>query len=159
MVSWWGEDLLAGKSELLAVGTLAPDFIAKDGSGSLVSLKALTANSRVVLVFYPGDNTPVCTKQLCAFRDSYDALASANTVVLGINPAGAGKHSDFSTKYKFQFPLVVDESGAIAASYGCRAIFGLIKRSVYVVDVGGKILYAERGNPPVAEILAQLGTV
>ena len=137
----------------LKPGDTAPDFTARASDGAVINLAALTKNSRVVLVFYPGDNTPVCTSQLCAFRDSMSDLKSLDCTVLGVNPAGESKHSAFISKYNFPFPLVVDERGEIARRYGCRAMFGLIVRTVFVIDTNGKVIYAKRGNPPVKEIV------
>lgn len=136
--------------------SMGPDFTAKTNTDATVTLSEMCCDSRVVLVFYPGDDTMVCTKQLCAFRDSMSDLAALNCVVLGINPAGQAKHAAFVGKYNFPFPLIVDEGGSIARLYGCRAVFGIVVRTVYVIDKDRTILYAKRGNPPVSEIIDSL---
>ena len=140
----------------LKVGDTAPDFTAKTGDGTTVTLSVLCTNSRVVLVFYPGDDTPVCTRQLCALRDSMADLRSADCTVLGINPASDAKHKKFGEKYSFPFPLVVDAGGEIAKAYGCKGFVGIVNRTVFVVGKDRKLIYATRGNPPVTDILSIL---
>jgi len=141
------------RSNLILVGQQAPDFTAPLSDGTSVSLSALRGERRVVLVFYPGDNTSVCTAQLCALRDAWSHFQACDTLVFGVNPAGAEKHARFAAKHIFPFPLIADTRGRIAAEYGCRMMFGLVKRTVYVVDRQGLIIYARRGNPPPTEIL------
>src|SRR5574341_1287859 len=90
--------------EPLAVGTPAPDFTLRDDSGAAVQLSALRGQS-VVLVFYPGDDTPTCRKQLCEFRDRWDAARARNTLVFGVNPWGAPSHAKFRARHALPFPL------------------------------------------------------
>ena len=139
--------------DLLQEGAKAPEFDAVDDRGNPVSLKSLLANGAAVLVFYPGDNTPVCTAQLCAFRDSYADLTAMGVTVAGVNPAGAAKHRSFAERQGFPFPLIADIGGGISKSYGCRALFGLTKRTVYAISEDGVICYARRGNPTPNEII------
>ena len=119
-------------------------------------LSDLRGRQRIVLIFYPGDNTPVCTAQLCALRDHWEELQSAETAVFGINPAGTERHARFAERHRLPFPLIADIGGRIAAQYGCRALFGLIRRTVFIIDHSGRIAYAQRGNPSPAEILHAL---
>lgn len=144
---------LRARSALLPVGTLAPDFEAVTDRGETVRLSDWRGRRRVILVFYPGDGTPVCTAQLCALRDHYAALASQDAVVLGVNPATGSRHRRFAERHQFSFPLVVDAGGRIAAAYGCRGLFGWVRRTVYVVDRQGRVVLARRGNPAPAVIL------
>ena len=144
------------RPHLIPVGQQAPDFTASLSDGTSVSLSALRGERRVVLVFYPGDNTPVCTAQLCALRDTWSLFQAHDTVVYGVNPAGAEGHARFAAKHSFPFPLIADADSKIAATYGCRMMFGLVKRTVYVVDRQGTIVYAQRGNPTPVEILQAL---
>lgn len=146
-------DVTQSRSELIPIGDAAPDFTAAGSDGSSVQLSALRGRKRVVLVFYPGDNTPVCTAQLCAFRDSWEALQAEDTVVYGINPAGEAKHARFAERQQFPFPLLADEGGKIAALYGCRGLFGFVKRTVYGIDEEGRVVFAQRGNPPPLDVL------
>jgi len=136
----------------LSVGTKAPEFSAKDENGNLVSLSALKGRN-VVVVFYPGDDTAVCTKQLCEFRDSWASVTSKNTVVFGVNPAQAGRHDKFRKKYSLPFPLLVDEGQKIAQAYNSSFSFAP-RRTVYLIGPDGTIRYARRGKPSPADVLA-----
>jgi peroxiredoxin Q/BCP len=136
----------------LAVGDAAPDFSAPDQDGNIVSLKALRGRN-VILVFYPADDTAVCTKQLCEFRDSWASVSSKNAVVFGVNPAQPGKHDKFRKKYNLSFPLLVDESQKIAKAYHSSFSFAP-RRTVYLIGTDGLIRFAGRGKPSPSEVLA-----
>jgi len=138
-------------SDPLPVGSQAPDFSLPDDSGATVSLASLHGNN-VVLVFYPGDDTPTCTKQLCEFRDRWDQAKERNVAVYGVNPQGSGRHSRFRAKYKFPFPLLVDKGQQVGALYHANGL--IVKRTVYLIGPGGTILYARRGKPAPEEVLA-----
>ncbi|GDX41210.1 peroxiredoxin [Armatimonadota bacterium] len=142
------------------IGDVAPDFSATTHDGTPVRLSDFRGKQNVVLVFYPGDSTPTCTSQLCAFRDSWESLQQEDATILGINPFSAESHTRFVKHYQFPFPLVVDKGSEIAKAYGRAALFGmLIKRAVYIIDKAGKIAYAQPGNPPPNEVLAILQTL
>jgi peroxiredoxin Q/BCP len=147
---------MGSKADLVSIGQPAPDFTTITSDGSTVHLSALQRHKRVVLVFYPGDYTPVCTAQLCSFRDNWEALQAEDAVVYGINPAPREKHAGFAAQNSLPFPLIVDSDGEIARRYGCRALFGIVKRTVYVVDGRGRVVWAERGNPSPLVILQVL---
>ncbi len=138
---------------------MAPDISVMDADGQAVRLSDFRGKQRVVLVFYPSDNTPICTAQLCAFRDDWNAFEKEHTAVFGVNPANAQRHRQFADKHKFPFPLLVDSGGKLAAAFGCRALFGIIRRTVYAIDKHGRVIYAKRGNPAPGEILAALQNV
>jgi peroxiredoxin Q/BCP len=136
----------------LTVGTPAPDFTASDQDGKRVSLASLRGRN-VVLVFYPADDTAVCTKQLCEFRDSWAAVASKNAVVFGVNPAQPDRHEKFRKKFNLPFPLLVDEGQKIARAYNSAFSFAP-RRTVYLIGPDGVIRYANRGKPSPSEVLA-----
>jgi len=138
-------------SEPLRVGDDAPDFTLRDQDGKTVSLAGLRGKN-VVLVFYPADETLVCTKQLCEFRDNWQEAKQKNTVVFGVNPAGAEKHAAFRSHHQFPFPLLVDSGQQVASLYHANGL--IVKRTVYLVGKTGKIRYARRGKPDPAEVLA-----
>jgi len=138
-------------SDPLAVGSAAPDFSAADDSGRTVTLKGLRGKF-VVLVFYPGDDTPGCTKQLCDFRDNWSAAKARDVEVFGVNPQSAGKHAKFRDKFNFPFPLLVDDGRKIAQAYNASGL--IVKRTVYLIGRDGAILFAKRGMPSPAEVLA-----
>jgi len=139
-------------SSPLAVGTVAPDFSVPDQDGNRVTLSALR-DKNVILVFYPADDTSVCTKQLCEFRDNWAGVTAKNAVVFGVNPARSRAHQKFREKYQFPFPLLIDEHQKIAKSYESSGWLGP-KRTVYLIGPDGKIRYAKRGKPSPAEVLA-----
>lgn len=136
----------------LPVGTPAPDFSVSDQDGSRVTLSALRGKN-VVLVFYPADDTSVCTIQLCEFRDHWANAQSRNVVVFGVNPAAGPKHQKFHEKYKFPFPLLIDEGQKIAKLYQADGWFAP-KRTVYLIGPDGTIRYSQRGKPSPEEVLA-----
>ena len=139
-------------SSPLAVGTVAPDFSVPDQDGKRVTLSALR-DKNVILVFYPADDTSVCTKQLCEFRDNWAGVTAKNAVVFGVNPARSRPHQKFREKFQFPFPLLIDEGQKIAKSYKSSGWLGPM-RTVYLIGLDGKIRYAKRGKPSPAEVLA-----
>jgi peroxiredoxin Q/BCP len=141
-----------GDPMLLKIGDRAPDFTLISSNGDTVRLQDFSGKSYVVLIFYPGDETPVCTQQLCAIRDDYQQFADRNAKVFGVNPGSAGSHKKFVAKHGFSFPLLMDEKKKVAKAYGCSG-WPMIKRTVYVIDMNGKIIYAQRGKPANEEIL------
>jgi len=137
-------------SDPLPVGTLAPDFSLPDDSGGVVKLSALRG-STVVLVFYPGDDTPGCTKQLCQFRDHWSDARARGVEVFGVNPQSAHSHDKFREKFRFPFPLLVDQSQKVAALYHANGL--IVRRTVYRIGPDGVIGFARRGTPRVEEVL------
>lgn len=129
----------------LAVGDPAPDFTLLDGKGNRVCLADLEGK-RVVLYFYPRDNTPGCTKEACAFRDAYSAFQDQDVVVLGVSTDDAKSHEKFTAKFQLPFPLLSDEDGAVAAaydSYGLKKFMGKeymgITRNTFIIGPDGRI--------------------
>ena len=139
-------------SSPLAVGTVAPDFSVPDQDGNRVTLSALR-DKNVILVFYPADDTSVCTKQLCEFRDHWASVTAKNAVVFGVNPARSRAHQKFREKCKFPFPLLIDEGQKIAKAYQADGWF-VPKRTVYLIGPDGNVRYARRGKPSPEEVLA-----
>jgi peroxiredoxin Q/BCP len=138
-------------SSPLAVGTSAPDFSVLDQDGNSVTLSALRGRN-VILVFYPADDTSVCTKQLCEFRDQWAAVKAKNTIVFGVNPAKGPRHEKFRERYQLPFPLLVDAGQKVGKLY--RAAGLVPKRTVYLIGEDGVIRYARRGKPEPGEVLA-----
>ena len=137
-------------SPTLAVGTPAPDFSIPNQDGSRVTLKDFRGRN-VVLVFYPADNTSVCTKQLCEFRDRWDAVQAKNAVVFGVNPGR--RHASFREKHKLPFPLLYDQGQKVGKLYQAAGSF-VPKRTVYLIGPDGVIRYATRGKPAPEDVLA-----
>jgi peroxiredoxin Q/BCP len=143
--------LSAGGDTMLKTGDKAPDFALVSSSGDTVRLSGFSGTHYVVLIFYPGDETPGCTKQLCAVRDDYAEFEAKNAVVFGVNPGDGNSHRKFIKRHNFQFPLLIDEGRKTAKRYGCGGLF--VKRTVYVIDPQGTVIYVKRGMPANTEIL------
>lgn len=140
---------------LLEIGQMAPDFSLISADGDTVRLSEYKGKYYVVLVFYPGDETPGCTKQLCAIRDDYAGFQAKNVRVFGINPGTGTSHKKFIERYSFQFPLLIDENRKVARDFGCDA-WPVVKRTVFVIDREGRVIYAKRGMPTNKDILASI---
>jgi thioredoxin-dependent peroxiredoxin len=140
---------------LLEKGVMAPDFSLVSSDGDTVRLRDFKGKNYTVLIFYPGDETPGCTKQLCAIRDDYTMFQTANIKVLGINPGNLESHKKFISHYSFQFPLLIDENRKVAKEFGCDS-WPVVKRTVFVIDRDGKVIYAKHGMPTNKEILAAI---
>jgi peroxiredoxin Q/BCP len=149
----------------LQAGDEAPDFEARDADGKMWRLRDLRGK-KVILYFYPADDTPGCTREACDFRDSQSQFTKAGYVVLGASPQGADSHGEFSAKYNLNFPLLVDEDMKLAQSYGTAGIFGkfeniplMVQRSTFVIDESGKLeqaLYGVSSRSHVDELKASL---
>ena len=130
-------------------GDQAPDFEAQSDAGETVRLSDFRGR-KVILYFYPKDNTTGCTAQACGFRDSYPAVEEKNAVVLGVSPDSARSHQGFRSKYELPFPLLVDSDHKLAEAYDVwreKSMYGRkymgILRSHFVIDEEGKILDAQ----------------
>jgi peroxiredoxin Q/BCP len=128
----------------LAVGEVAPDFTSTTSTGETISLASYKGKKNVVLFFYPGDFTPVCTKEACGFRDIYDELQSKDTEIIGVSVDSGESHAKFSKAHNLGFPLLSDEDKALATKYGCTkgliaSLIGRVSRTTYVIDKNGKI--------------------
>lgn len=138
----------------LAPGTEAPDFTLPDDSGRPTSLAALRGRP-VVLIFYPGDNTPVCSRQLCEFRDDWERLQAVEAAVVGISPQDEQSHRGFREKRRLPFPLLVDKGQRVAAAYHARGL--IVRRTVYLIGPDGRIIRAWRGRPSPVEVVEACG--
>jgi peroxiredoxin Q/BCP len=131
---------------MLAPGDQAPDFTLPSTSGGEVSLKALRGQ-KVVLYFYPKDNTPGCTTEACDFRDHNGRLAALGAVVLGVSKDSLTSHAKFRDKFHLAFDLLSDADNHVAKAYGAhgqkmmygKPVIGTI-RSTFVIDEHGKVL-------------------
>jgi peroxiredoxin Q/BCP len=129
----------------LKVGDKAPEFSLVASTGETVSLRDL-ADKKVVLYFYPRDDTPGCTKEACSFRDANAQLKAAGVEVLGVSADGLSSHRQFAEKYGLPFPLLADEEKVVANAYGAwgerqvrgRTVVG-VKRMTFLIDEQGTI--------------------
>ena len=99
---------------------------------------------KVVLAFYPGDNTPGCTRQLCSYRDDWSRFEEIGAVLLGISPQDVDSHEKFAQKRNFPFPLLADTDKHVIEAYGVGAPIIGVRRSVFVVDGEGFVRYVDR---------------
>lgn len=136
---------------MLQEGDAAPAFEMQDASGKTWSLADLKGQ-KVILYFYPADDTPGCTAESCDFRDSSADLSEGGYTVLGVSPQGADSHRRFAEKYSLNFPLLIDEDLAAARAFGAYKELGeykdipiRVKRSTFVIDEEGRIEHAEYG--------------
>ena len=136
----------------LPPGTPAPDFSLPDDSGRLITLSALRG-AGVVLVFYPGDSTPGCTRQLCGFRDAWQQAGARGIQIYGVNPQGARSHARFRSQHNLPFPLLVDRGGKVARLYHSGGL--IVRRTVYRIGPDGTVRFARRGAPDPSEVLAE----
>ncbi len=149
----------------LRIGDEAPDFEALTDTGEKVRLSDYRGR-RVVLYFYPKDDTSGCTKQACGFRDNYPVIEERNAVVLGVSPDGQASHQKFKTKFDLPFTLLVDADHAIAEQYGVwgeksmygRSFMGII-RSHFVIDEQGQIADARVKVSPEDSVKLALETL
>ena len=118
----------------------APDFELESDDGGRFRL-ADHAGERLLLVFYPGDNTPVCTAQLCEYRDGIESFANLGVTVIGISSDGLESHQAFRAKHDLPFVLLSDPKLEVAKLYGCKGALGM-KRAVYLIDEQGLVRYA-----------------
>jgi thioredoxin-dependent peroxiredoxin len=125
----------------LAVGTKAPDFNVKDTNGNTVTLAGL-AGKKVVMYFYPKDDTPGCTKQACSFRDNYAVYQEKGIVILGVSKDSEADHQAFTKKFDLPFPLLADVKGDIMTAYDVDG-GGYAKRVTYAIDETGNIVLVD----------------
>jgi len=127
----------------VGVGDRAPEFTLRGTGDASYSLSDYRGRP-VVLVFYPGDDTPVCTKQLNHYNDNIDSFSGVGAQILAISAQDVASKERFSGKHGFTFPLLADPDKAVAARYGTLGPLGFPRRSVFVVDGEGIIRYAHR---------------
>ena len=151
---------------MLEVGTKAPDFTLPDKDGNPVSLSSFLGK-KVVLYFYPKDNTPGCTKQACAFAGAYKRFREKDVAVIGISKDSVASHQKFAEKYELPFILLSDPERQAIEAYGVwqekknygKVSMGVV-RSTYIIDEQGvieKVMPKVKPDTNAAEILAYLG--
>jgi peroxiredoxin Q/BCP len=149
--------------EQLKVGDPAPEFTLPDENGNPVSL-ADFRGKRVVLFFYPRDNTPGCTAQACGFRDEFAVIQDKNAVVLGVSGQGAKSHRSFKAKHSLPFPLLSDEDHSVSVKYrvwGEKRFMGMLitNRSHFVIGPDGKLEDVQVGVSPKDSVRLAVSTI
>ncbi len=147
---------------MLDIGSRAPDFDLEDESGNRVRLADFRGSSSVVLMFYPADNTPGCTRQLCAARDDYDRYLAAGVAVFGVNPGSVAAHKRFAERHGFKTPLLLDDGGRVSRAYDALMpipLVTLVNRTVVGIYRDGIVRFYQRGMPSTDTILSAMGAV
>jgi thioredoxin-dependent peroxiredoxin len=134
----------------LKPGNPAPDFSAKTTDGSMVSLKDFRGK-KLIMYFYPMDDTPGCTAQACSLRDANKDIAAKGAAILGVSTQDEASHQEFTAKYKLNFPLLADTDKSIGKAYGtiasggllsaAKAIVGMADRVTFIIDEKGRIAH------------------
>jgi peroxiredoxin Q/BCP len=129
----------------VSVGAPAPDFTLPGIENGVRRDYTLSEyrGRKVVLAFYPGDDTPGCTRQMCSYRDDFAMFEGVQAVLLGISPQDVDSHEAWAKKRNLQFPLLADTDRAVAREYGVAAPVIGIRRSVFVIDGGGVVQYVD----------------
>jgi thioredoxin-dependent peroxiredoxin len=147
----------------LEIGDTAPNFVSINQKEEKICLyDLLNQGKKVLLVFYPRDFTPGCTKQLCGIRDIYSEYEKLGVTILGVNPADSQSHADFIEHHKYQFDILVDKEKEIINSFGVMgSLYGRphIKRGVFLIGPDKKILYrfwGQQDNEKIIELLKNL---
>jgi len=129
-----------------AEGQPAPDFTLPSTAGE-ITLSQRCKDRSVLLVFYPGDDTPVCTKQLCDYRDHLGVFEDLGVDVLGINPQSLDSHRKFVEKHGLTFPLLADADKSVCRSYGALNLMGMAKRALVLVGPDQRVRYSRVDLP------------
>lgn len=144
------------------VGDAAPDFTLRGTGGREYSLSEYRGRP-VVLVFYPGDDSPVCTKQLNSYNSELQQFADLSAQVLAVSSQDMDSHEQFAAKHGFGFPLLADPDKSVATLYGTLGPLGFPRRSVFVIDPSGRVCYLHRAIAgltfrPVEELVKAIHT-
>ena len=153
---------------MLTIGTKAPDFTLPDKDGNPVRL-ADYLGKKVVLYFYPKDNTPGCTRQACAFAEAYDRFRAKDVIVIGVSKDSTASHQKFAAKFDLPFILLSDPELQAIQAYGVwqeKKLYGKVSmgvvRTSYLIDEGGgsrQVLPKVKPDTNAAEVLAYLDTL
>jgi peroxiredoxin Q/BCP len=131
------------KSNSPQVGDAAPDFSLPDGNGDQWNLSAQRGKV-VVMLFYPGDETPICTRQMCSVRDRWEDYSRTAAEVVGISTDSVESHKKFADHYELPLRLLSDQNGEVAKMYGAQSLIpGKVARSVFVIDGAGVIRHRD----------------
>ena len=128
------------------IGDAAPDFTLPSTEGR-IRLSERLKQRAVLLVFYPGDDTPVCTRQLCDYRDHLEIFAGLGVDVLAINPQPLDSHERFAKKHALPFPLISDEDRTVCRAYGASGLLGMTKRALVLIGQDGRVRWRRTDLP------------
>jgi peroxiredoxin Q/BCP len=147
----------------LAAGDPAPDFTL-DSTRGRITLSERLAKQQVLLVFYPGDDTPVCTRQLCDYRDHLEDFAGLDVDVIAVNAQDLASHERFAAKHALPFPLCADPDRRVCHAYGAVGLLGMTKRALVLIGRDGRIRWRRTDLPifhrsanELREVIEELG--
>lgn len=142
-------------ASVVSVGDIAPDFTLPSTEGE-IRLSDRVRERDVLLVFYPGDETAVCTKQLCDYQENLGVLEDLGVDVLGINPQGLESHRRFADRHGLVFPLLSDADKSVCRAYGALGLLGAAKRALVLVGRDGRVRYSRADLPIFHRSAAEL---
>lgn len=128
------------------VGEQAPDF-SLDSTQGKITLSERLAKGQVLLVFYPGDDTPVCTRQLCNYRDEFEGFSELDVDVIAVNAQSLASHEKFASKHDLPFPLCSDSDRSVCRDYGASGLFGMTKRALVLIGRDGRVRWRRTDLP------------
>ncbi len=154
------------ESKSIIVGQTVPNFSAivqtPNGTETFSLKETLATGQKILLIFYPGDDTPGCTAQLCGVKDVYSTYQKLGVKVFGVNPASPQSHLHFIQKFDYPFGIIVDEDKSIRELFGAVGNFfgkSTTKRSVFLIDTNGKLIFRFFGQQDNNKIFELLETV
>ena len=129
--------------EKIKAGSLVPDFTLSDQDGKPFNIKSVRGRKKLVIYFYPKDDSPGCTKEACYFRDQFEVFTEAGAVIIGISSQSVESHKKFSEKYRLSLTLLSDEGNKVRKLFGVSTnALGLLPgRVTYIADTSGKVVY------------------
>ncbi len=140
LIALIGLNKALAENQEIKLGEKAPDFTLPAQDGTSVSLHDFAGKQNVVLFFYPKDNSLVCTKEVCSFRDSFQSFSDAGAAVLGVSSDSEKSHEDFAAHNKLPYKLLSDEHGKVRKLYGIPTSMGVLPgRVTYVIDKAGTV--------------------
>lgn len=144
-------------SAVINIGDKIPDFTLQDANGNDFHFYDEIKKGPLVMVFYPGDFTPVCTKQLCNYRDDFSQFERFGARVVGISKDSTEKHAEFQKKYNFPFPLITDTDHRLAKMLGCtsKLLFGSVSRAFVIASTDANLVYRHVEPLPVTHPRAE----
>ncbi|NVO11767.1 MAG: peroxiredoxin [Bacteroidales bacterium] len=137
----------------IEIGDSIPTFSLKDQNGNQVDINTVIGKKKLVIYFYPKDDSPGCTKEACYFRDQFDVFNQADAMIIGISGQSVESHNKFAEKYKLNYTLLSDEENNVRKLFGVPTnLFGLLPgRVTYIINKEGKVVYIFNSQTKVAE--------
>ncbi|KQM78689.1 alkyl hydroperoxide reductase [Pedobacter sp. Leaf216] len=133
------------KTQRIEVGSKIPDFILKDDAGKDFKVSNYIGKKKLVIYFYPKDESSVCTKEACAFRDSYEEFKSTDAIIIGINSGSLQSHADFKKHHNLPFTLLSDPNNEVLKMFGVKDVMFLTGRETFLVGLDGKVVFKFKG--------------